>query len=285
MLRHRLARPWLAGRNLIRALGPDRDPFQILIFHDVAEEATARFADLMDGLLARHAVLSPADAEAWIAGTPPPRPARQGAVPCLITLDDGFASNFALARDILVPRGIRALFFVCPGLMDLSPGERENAIAERIFDGRAHGRASAVGKRLMSWDEVAELQKAGHAIGAHGLTHRRLATLQGDALAREIVEAGDRLEARLGCEIRWFAHAFGDIASLSGEALDIIAGRYAYCRTGIRGTLRAGAPPSALTAQEMGLDGPRAYQELIVQGGLDVFHRAARQRLFTLAGI
>src|SRR5690606_774602 len=130
----------------------------------------------------------------------------------------------------LEPAGVRALFFVCPALMDLGPAAQREAIAQRIFDGRVSAADLPADLRLMTWAEVEALSAAGHVIGAHSLTHARLTTLSGDVLRAEILDSGARLEARLDVPVGWFAYPFGDIGSINREAMQIISQRYPFCR-------------------------------------------------------
>jgi len=275
----------LAGRRIFRmAVRPPRGAFQILILHDIADDRRMDLGRLLDFLEARHGFLTPGQAEARLRGGRGDGDAGGGRAPCLLTFDDGFASNAAIARDVLAARGIRAVFFVCPGLIGLGYAEQRELIADNIFDGRLEADDLPPGQGLMTWDEIAALRDAGHTIGAHGMLHRRLSALEGEELEREILESGEVLEARLGSAPDWYAYAFGDIWSVSAPALRIIRGRYTYCRSGVRGTNAPGTGFHAMVAQEIGLDAPSAYQALIADGGLDFLYRDARARLGRMAG-
>jgi peptidoglycan/xylan/chitin deacetylase (PgdA/CDA1 family) len=246
--------------------------FRALLLHDVPEHHFA----VLDAFVARvrrdHGVLTPEQAADWLdAGT---IPKDGGPSPCLFTFDDGFASNHAVARQILDAQGVKALFFVCPGLVDAPPVAQEQHLAETVFDGGLAGH-----RRLMTWDEIAELAAHGHAVGAHAMTHRRLSRLDGDTLRREIVDAGDRLAARLRRPVPWFAYPFGDIDSISPHALALIAGHYRYCRSGVRGANRGTTARCAVRADHIDLEAPPAYRALAVDGGLDFRYREARHRL------
>ena len=135
----------------------------------------------------------------------------------------------------------------------------------------------------MSWDAIEALAAAGHTIGAHSLTHRRLSAVRGEDLAREILDSGARIEARLGTPVTWFAYPFGDIDSIDAEAMRIIAGRYRYCRSGVRGANDGTTHPLALRGDHIDLTALPAWRHLALEGGLDGRYRAARQRLDALA--
>jgi peptidoglycan/xylan/chitin deacetylase (PgdA/CDA1 family) len=279
MDRYRHAGLWLSLHRLMRRIR-HASGFRILMLHDVPDHQMEALAGLVDYVAHEHGVLSPDDAAAWMYGQPFTPPAgKLGRPPVLFSFDDGFASNVRVAHEILEPAGIRALFFVCPGLIELEPAAQREAIAENIFDGRVSAADMDAELRLMTWDEVAALSAAGHVIGAHSMTHRRLTTLSGDDLRTEIFDSGVKLEGRLDVPVGWFAYPFGDIGSIDKHARSVIAQRYPFCRSGVRGANRMGTLPLGLLADHIDLDAPMAYQRLVLEGGLDLRYIAKRWRL------
>ena len=280
-LRHTLAGPALGVLRMVNAVMPDRGRgFRILLVHDVPPATADDFERFVAYVKETHGVLAPDEAAAWLDGQPA---AESGRTPCLFTFDDGFASNFQVATGALARHGVKAVFFVCPGLVDLAAEERARAIAANVFDGRVGAAEMAAGLDLMGWPELAELSRLGHTVGAHGMTHRRLTLLGGDDLGREVVGAGDVLEDRLGVPVPWYAYSFGDIGSLSLPALEVIAGRYRFCRSGVRGTNEAGTDALALRADQVDPATPLVYGKLIAEGGLAFRYGDARRRLDALA--
>ena len=279
MLRYRLARPWLCGlRAWHRIAGAPSPALRILLLHDVPEE---RF-DALDRLLAivkrRHEFVTPDEAEEWLAGGE--LAARRS--PCLLTFDDGFASNHRAAETVLARHGVKALYFVCPGLVELDGKAQRQGIAAHIFDGRLEAADLPPGLRLMSWQEIGALEEMGHAIGAHSMTHRRLSSLSGEELSREVGECNEALAARLGKPARWFAYPFGSLDSISAPALAVIAAEYRFCRSGIRGPNTGATDRHALRADQVDLEAPEAYLSLVAEGGLDWRYVADRRRLDAL---
>ncbi len=134
-------------------------------------------------------------------------------------------------------------------------------------------------KKLMTWTQITRLLDAGHAVGCHGLSHRRLSALAGEELQREIVSAADLLEVRTGRKTPWYAFAFGDIDSISPEALEIISKRFRFCRSGIRGLNSPSTSRLGLYAESLDLAMPLSYQKLILEGGLDFRYADARKTL------
>ncbi|GAB6052253.1 polysaccharide deacetylase family protein [Magnetospira thiophila] len=279
MIRQGIAPGWLAAWRMGSLLRPPAraGSFRMLLLHDVPRDRQAEFRALIHRVRERHGLIGVAEAEAQLAGQLPTQPEKRP--PFLLSFDDGFASNHRIAQEVLDPLGLTALFFVCPTLMDLEPGAQRDAIAARIF--RGHKRASdlTAEQRLMTWEELQQLTAQGHRIGAHGLTHQRLTDLRGEALRQEIVGAGEVLAARLGQPVDWTAYAFGDIGSISAEALSIIAEQYKYCRSGVRGFNNTATHPLALRADQIDLGDSKAWQDLSLEGALDFRYAEARRRL------
>ncbi|WP_084963700.1 polysaccharide deacetylase family protein [Thermoactinospora rubra] len=122
--------------------------------------------------------VGPALDPAELDGPPPDRPT------VLITFDDGHRDTLDHAVPILDELGVKALFFV---------------IAER---------ADAGGDAL-TWAELADLRRAGHRIGSHTLTHRKLPELPPDEQRREITGSLAVLEDRLGVQAPPLAYPYG----------------------------------------------------------------------------
>jgi peptidoglycan/xylan/chitin deacetylase (PgdA/CDA1 family) len=77
-------------------------------------------------------------------------------------------------------------------------------------------------RQLMTWRQIHALHVAGHAIGAHSMTHRVLATLDAKAQAVEIRDSGRRLEEVLGCQIRSFAYPVGGLEHINGHSVRLV---------------------------------------------------------------
>jgi len=281
MLRNALAPVALVGLGLLRSfMPPPPGAFRILIFHDVPKTSETAFSDLMDRIARSDGFVTPADAASRLKGDAPISDRR---VPCLISFDDGFASNRHVTEAILARHGVKALFFVCPGLIDLPPDRRPNAVAGGIFRGRVAPESRDATTPLMGWDDLRALAAAGHEIGAHSMTHRRLVGLDPVQLREEVDGSCRRLTDALGKPPDWFAWPFGDIGSVDVDALSAIAQRVPLCRSGVRGVNRPGQNRLAIFADHIDLTAPVPWQALTIAGGLDSRYRRARARLAELA--
>lgn len=281
MLLRTLLAPALAATNaLVRAVLPSpTSAVRILVLHDVPATAHMALVRLIDHLAAGPGFVTPAEARERLCGRRGP----DGRTPVLLSFDDGFASNLAVAHDILEPRGIRALFFVCPGLIDTPPAKRREAIARHVFRGQRGENTLPAELDLMNWPELAVLAEAGHEVGCHSLSHDRLSGRDDVELEVQIGNAKQRLVAAMGRTTDWFAFPFGDIDSIDDRALAAIGRHFPLCRSGIRGLAHAGSHPLALPAESVDLDASQTWIDLGAKGGLDPLYRRRLKALQTMA--
>jgi peptidoglycan/xylan/chitin deacetylase (PgdA/CDA1 family) len=90
-----------------------------------------------------------------------------------VTFDDGERSQMEIAGPLLLEHGIKATYFVTPGLI-----------------GTAH--------KFLGWEELKELQAAGHSIQSHGWSHKFLTACDDRELGHELKMSKEQLEDRLG---------------------------------------------------------------------------------------
>jgi len=266
-LRHWLAAPALVAHRTRHMMRQPSLGFRSVLFH--ATPTIAPFVQTIDAIETHHGFVDP---KAAFATTE----TRHHKAPVLLTFDDGLQSNYTVAAPVLEDAGAGAIFFVCPGLHDLQGDDQKIAVAQNVFRGNA---SPASVEPLMTWDQIADLAERGHVIGAHGMTHTRLSTLSGDALAEEIEQAGAVIKSRIGAQPDWYAWAFGDIDSISAGAMAVIQKAYPYCRSGIRGLNEPETSPHAVRAEMIDLNSPGPYQALALEGGFDGRYASARVRL------
>ena len=255
--------------------------FRMLLLHGIEVQEHDAFDRLVAYIVKEHGVISPAEAVE--------EPADQGVVrptwclPCLFTFDDGFASNFEIAASVLDRYGVKALFFVCPGLTELEGDVQRRAIARQMFQGRVEAEDLPPSVRLMNWDELRSLKERGHVIGCHGMRHRRLTEIDKGELIQEVDAAGDLMDTRLAQETDWYAYAFGDIRSIDRPAIEAIARRFRFCRSGIRGANGRQTNRMAFCADSLLPGAPLSYQKLLIEGAVDIMYGRRRRALETYA--
>lgn len=271
-----LAPPFYELRKVYRNFLPDQQAsLNILLLHDVPENQFAALDRLIKFIAQNYGLETPQSAERQLNGDAGDTTGHPSSTPYLVTFDDGFRSNYDVAQKILSQYGAKALFFVCPGLLDVPEPDQVREINNRFYDSPSPGHNEVRPSRFMTWDQLRALSKEGHLIGAHGLFHRRLSELSDEEAEFEIVASGERLRQELDHSIEWYAYAYGDINSISKSTLELIRKNFRYCRSGIRGTNMSDT--KFLFAQHVSLDMPYAYQKLIVSGGLDFIYRKPRE--------
>lgn len=105
------------------------------------------------------------------------------AQPVVVTFDDANQDNYDLALPVLEKYHLSATFLIVTGWV---------------------GKA---GK--LTWDEIADMQRAGMHFGAHTVSHPYLPNLPLEAAAREINTSKTDLEAHLGQPVVVFAYPYG----------------------------------------------------------------------------
>ncbi|MEG9434433.1 polysaccharide deacetylase family protein [Terriglobus sp. ADX1] len=221
------------------------------------------FHSLLSYLNEHATCVKPEDIDRQEGSSPRPR--------VLITFDDGWLDNFAIAAPILAEFGMSACFFAVTGyvghsqpfwperalglvrtlydskspisvqdvfahLVDaegtpLSPAPlREEdllswlkqfapeTICTAIQDAEKHlANSMAISQpdpweRLMTWDQMHDLTRAGHSIGSHTATHALLTQLTSDEVSSELTTSSAELQHRMmseHVEDRWIAYPNG----------------------------------------------------------------------------
>jgi peptidoglycan/xylan/chitin deacetylase (PgdA/CDA1 family) len=93
--------------------------------------------------------------------------------PWHLTFDDGERSQMEIAGPLLREHGMKATYFVTPGLI-----------------GTTH--------KFLGWEDFKELLAAGHSIQSHGWSHKFLTACNDRELEHELVMSKKYLEDRLG---------------------------------------------------------------------------------------
>lgn len=281
-LHHRLLAaayyPLRAAKLIGRPLGASSvNRLRVLLYHDIAPHDQERFAAQLRWLARSWNFVSPDQFAAMVSGEEAIRGSH-----LLLTFDDGFASNRAVAEAVLNPMGIRALFFVVSdfvGLVDC--GEVRQFITRQCGQGHAADELPAHWRNMV-WADLEALLEQGHSVGSHTRTHTRLSQILAESdLAREIIASGDALAQRLGVSIEHFAYPFGNLASFSGQALAVARRRYRFVYSGLRGDNAGGVSPFALrrdnsVSQDVSLDYevfPNTLLGAFLEGAADSHYR------------
>lgn len=262
-------RPLRISNALLRLVGRRPGRLRVLIVHGISPLEEVLFAAHLRWLAHTWKFVDPQRFAAMISGD---EQVYEDSL--LLTFDDGFASNHRIAKTVLNPMGIRALFFVVSGFVALSEKDDwRDFIAQNIYPGM---RPADIPDhwRNMGWDDLAYLLETGHSIGAHTASHFRLSQLATKDLEAEIVSGADALEQRLCTKIEHFAYPFGNLASFSPAALNVARRRFKYIYTGLRGNNAHGVPLWAIRRDAFSPTDSLSLTGAILEGGAD-WHYAA----------
>ncbi|MDN5294403.1 MAG: hypothetical protein PWQ31_1708 [Eubacteriales bacterium] len=116
--------------------------------------------------------------------------------PVVITFDDGYLDNYENAYPIMKKHGFCATIFV---------------VAERVGGINSWDvQRGYPANRLMTWEQLKELERNGFDIQAHTLTHPHLTRIPLPEAEKEIGGCKRELEKRLGKKVNFFAYPYGE---------------------------------------------------------------------------
>jgi peptidoglycan/xylan/chitin deacetylase (PgdA/CDA1 family) len=181
-------------------------------------------------------------------------------VKVVFTFDDGWWDNYSLALPIAHAHGIPLTIFVCPQLVGKNmpfwpervvalleaagrdaaeikgvieslkvqePMQREQSLAklesemsQRLSQKGAAGVVNAAIDKTVSWQEMAQMDKAGVRFGSHTHSHEILTSVSPDAARRQVEGSDDAIEQKLGRPCEAFSYPNG---SWSVETRNIVA--------------------------------------------------------------
>jgi peptidoglycan/xylan/chitin deacetylase (PgdA/CDA1 family) len=105
--------------------------------------------------------------------------------PVILTFDDGWSDDYTVAFPALNERGMVGTFFVPTSY------------------------AGAPGGKLLSWDQIAEMDAHGMEFGGHTINHADLEQLSKDEALRQLQVSKAKMEEKLGHSTIAFSYPFG----------------------------------------------------------------------------
>lgn len=258
-----LAAPLLRACRL--GLRPAAGSVKVLAYHGIPPSGSAGLHRQLARLDRRYPFITPEAFHAFLDGSLSLRERH-----LLITFDDGFESSRQAAMEVLEPLGIKALFFLTTGLVDLANGGDWRGFVARRFFARPRRAADIPDwQRPMTWEAVRSLRDRGHHLGAHTVSHGKLSRLRPDAhLLAEIIGAKERLMAMTGMDCQAMALPFGRADAVNAAALAHVARYFRYCYSAVDGVNHRWTNPLVLRRLPVDPMEPPDYVEFRVESGL-----------------
>jgi peptidoglycan/xylan/chitin deacetylase (PgdA/CDA1 family) len=203
----------------------------VLLYHDISEIEAPSFKKQLIFIRKYWNFITPQEFEYYMVNKDKVKGRN-----VIITFDDGFYSNYLVAKSILSEFNIKALFFINPKFISCNNiNESKSFIANRIFKNLSVSDIPEHWKN-MSWIDVKTLFKEGHCIGHHTYSHADLGNITDqDILNEEIVSSAYIIESHINYFPIHFAFPFGTINNFSKQALKISKEKFKYIHTGLRG--------------------------------------------------
>jgi peptidoglycan/xylan/chitin deacetylase (PgdA/CDA1 family) len=246
----------LSGLGAVRRWFGSAGTLRVLTYHKLSRLADnppsvppSLFAAQMELLRAR---FHPIAIEDLLAARRGERPLPERAV--LVTFDDGYRDALLEAGPILRRLGIPAVMFLATDFLGgVRPLPHDAARA-----------AAGIKSPTLTWREAAQLGEYGFAIGSHGASHRRLTSLDPEALRDEVVRSKAVLEQRLGVAVRCFAYAKGSRDSFDDAVVEAVrAAGYELGFSTVPGAVRAEDHPLTLRRYSVEPLPPYAFARLL----------------------
>lgn len=188
----------------------------------------------------------------------------------LVTFDDGFKSNFFVAKKILSKFNIKAIFFVPSDFIKLSNyQESQKFINKNILD---HVKPKDFKKlRNMSTKDLKILIKKGHSIGCHTKTHANLGLIKDTLkLKKEIIESSKNLKRLLKINLKHFAFSYGNYESMNKKSLKIAFKRYDFVYSCLRGNNFYNCKNKLIKRDTVYLDSSNDLLRIFLSGFIDL---------------
>ena len=194
----------------------------------------------------------------------------------LITFDDGFKNNLNVIP-ILKRFSISALFFVCPGLVELqSSNLLFPLLAKKLF--RINSNKKDI--ELLSWDDLRFIQNQGHSIGNHSSFHYQMNKLNKNDLFEDITLSKKLLEKNLeyNKSFESFSYPFGGVNHINLFCLSFLSKNFKYIFSGIRGD--NSRKSKIIFRDAISLDDHLEITDSFLMGSFDFYYRFKLLQMF-----
>ena len=204
----------------------------------------------------------------------------------LVTFDDGLLSSFQAAQRVLNPLGIKAIFFIPTGMLELkTPDQARQFVARCMYRmTRPPGNLTDDQFLPMDIDAIRQLVADGHMVLPHTHSHVDLKDIRDERAAQdELLRPKKLLEALLGRPMEAMAFPIGTERQAGGYAYRRIRELYKFCFTALNGANTATTDPYFLHRDCFPPEAPWAYVETVMNGAFDLVYKVKLRKLKALA--
>ena len=197
----------------------------------------------------------------------------------LLTFDDGFKSNFFVAKEVLEKLSIKAIFFVPSDFVQIKFQDEAISFAKKnILDETTSDDLNNIDN--LSLYDLKQLIERGHKIGCHTKTHAHLGSINDEEnLKIEIKESMENLEKLLNKKIKHFAFTYGNYKSMNFNSLKIAFLNYNFIYSCLRGNNFYNDKDSIIKRDTIYLDESNDLMQIFLFGFLDIKYSSSVNKI------
>ena len=249
---------------------------QVLTFHNFNENEIKLFKNFIHFLKEKYKFINPEEFLFY-------KNQKSNKPPILLTFDDGFYSNYKIAKHVLQPLSIKAIFFVPTSFINRTENENKKSFIENNLLIKSDRNSYAACANPMKWKHLKELVENGNVIGSHTKNHYVLSKIKDEKiLIDEVINSGSLIEDKLKTQVEHFAYPFGTLDSIDEKVVLKASQRYKYIFTNIRGINNNNTSLKAIRRQGININDELHYNDLVVNGNLSFVTYFQRRKLDNL---
>ena len=209
-----------------------RNPqLRVLMFHYITSKQYQKFEKLIIKLKQDYNIVSPSEFSNLIKNK---KKLVEDTI--LLTFDDGYKSQYNVAKKILNKHNIQGIFFITLNFIKLKSKIKTTKFLKYNLKVLERKKDEFFDIKNMNFNNINFLVKSGHVIGAHTIDHKDLARLSFKNQKYEIVDYKKQLNKKLKIKnINHFAFTFGELKNIDKNSLQISLQNYDFVYSGIRG--------------------------------------------------
>ncbi|MGB9196422.1 MAG: polysaccharide deacetylase family protein [Terriglobales bacterium] len=245
---------------------------RVLMYHDVPKNLLLIFESHLEWLLKNFEFIKPSDL--------PNQPSAGNRPKLLLTFDDGCLDNYELVAPLLESRGVRGLFFVCPGFGGLDRQASFTLMERSSVLLREKTRDSSW--QRLSREQIVDLDQRGHGIGSHTMTHTPLAKIDEPHALREVEHSAETLASWLRHPCHFFAWTYS-WDGITSASLASAMHHHEFCFSPCCGLNRWPVRERLLWRTGVDVSKPVSHLQTQLSGLVDFAYRHQRQSLRSLS--